>query len=212
MRGIPSTLALVVVLALVLPACGSGRGAGPTPPPTTPVPPPSTPPVFWDGFENGLDAWAKGAQVPASPEDPTVPVDWSITWSEEQAFEGVRAARYDIDGRQDDGTIWLERAFDANADTDYTVHVTLMFWSEHESWATTAAVAVFAGATAPTQEIEFDTSQVANRVTGWDQYSYRFSVRTNEDGQVWVALGLTVLWETWLTYYVDDIVVWIDPL
>lgn len=211
--GLPGLrLALVVAACLVLAACG---GSAPEPGPGDPDPsPPGTPPSppgFEDGFEAGLGLWVKDAHVPPSPEDPSVPVEWAIDASPEEASGGTASARFYLDGRQDDGVIWLERAVEATPFGSYDVQVVADYWSAAESFNTTAMVALHAGPTSPEVEADFVQPYVLNEVAGWKTYGWAFPVTTDADGRIHVAVGVSVVWETYITYYIDDVSVWITP-
>jgi len=52
---------------------------------------------------------------------------------------------------------------------------------------------------------------VANQAAGWKTYEYAFHVQSDSEGQVWVALGISAVWETEMTYYVDNVRVEIAP-
>jgi hypothetical protein len=191
----------MLVLSLLLAACGGGGGPSD----------PGDPADFRDGFEAGLAAWSAGADVPPDPNRPGELVEWSITESQEQAFEGTTSARYFLDGRQDDGTIWLVRSFDVLPDADHDVRLVFRLWSETESFNDIARVAAYAGATEPTLEADFDLSRRANDAAGWVEYAYDFAVRSDATGRVFVAFGISAVFETEMTYFVDDVEVWIDP-
>jgi len=198
--------ALLLAWLLVV-GCGSGAsgdGAGPSP-----VPP--TPPTFADGFETGLGAWTRDADVPPSPEDPDVPVAWSIEPSSEVVHTGAASARFDLDGRQDDGTIWLERTFDVGPGTPWRVTVEGTWWSPSESFNTTAVVVLYAGPDSPEEELDFAVAGPLDLVAGWRAYRASFDVTAAGDGRVHVGVGLSVVWETWITYYLDDVRVWLEP-
>ena len=192
-------------LSLVLAACGSGGSA-----PPGNDPPPDPPGTFRDGFETGLGSWAKAFDLPPDPNDPGDVVEWSIEASAEQAFQGQQSARFVLDGRQDDGTIWLVRAFDVTPQATHTVSLSVMFWSESESFNTTAMVAAYAGPVPPTVELDFDTTRPLNLTAGWAPYAYTFEVTSGDDGRIWVAFGISAVWETWMTYYADEVRVGID--
>ncbi len=190
----------------------------PTPVPSEPLPAPTAAPpwdhpiAFVEGFEAGLGQWQQGANVPDDPDRPGQSVAWRIEQSDEQATEGASSARFTIDGRQDDGTIWLSRAIEG-FEPDSTVRVTLALdlWSETESFNTLAKVAVYAGSSAPSEEGDFDASQPANLAAGWRTYEYVFDTKSSSEGTVWVALGISAVWETEMTYYVDNVAGEIAP-
>lgn len=199
--------ALVAAVAVLLASCGTGAGSRPsTPQPGDPgTPPPADPPEFQDGFEQALDNWLTGYDLPPDPDNPGSVVAWSIEASPEQVFEGQRSARYVLDGRQDDGTIWLVRAFDVVPNANYTVSLAVVFWSAQESFNTIAKVAAYAGPVAPVREADFDTSRPLDAQAGWAAYDYTFEVRSGSDGRLWVAFGISAVWETWMTYHADDV-------
>jgi hypothetical protein len=87
------------------------------------------------------------------------------------------------------------------------VKVTVSFWlySEEESFNTIAAVVGYSGTRNPETEEDLEVLGAANQVTGWKQYSFEATVITGSSGDVWVALGISVRWETLMTYYVDDV-------
>jgi len=205
---------MVTVVLLLPPLLGCGGGASPPSDGGGPAdPPPSFPslPTLADGFETGLGAWSQDAHVPHSVEDPTVPVPWAIDLTDQPVHEGISAVRLWLDGRQDDGTIWLERALPVAPHADWTVHVSAAYWSESESFNTTAEVALYAGDVSPEVELDFDVSGILNEVGGWKVYAHTFDVTSGADGQVHIGVGVNVVWETWITYYLDDVRVWIEP-
>jgi len=162
-------------------------------------------------FEGDLSNWEISADVPMDPNNPGNRVAWSIAGSEEQAAEGNRSAKFELDGSQDDGTIWLARAFDVPANQRVNVDLGFQLWSQSQSMANTLInVAAYAGPQPPEVEQDFNTERPGNRVEGWDEYNYRFSAQSSPAGQVWIAFGISVVWETQVFYYIDDVSVEID--
>jgi hypothetical protein len=189
--------AVLALLACALAACGGGSGGG------------DPDPFLADGFEAGLGAWAKGADVPLDPNNPPEFVAWSIEASTEQASEGTTSARYDLDGTQDDGTIWLVRALDVGAGA-HVVTLSFDLWSESESFNQIAKVAAYVGADPPAVEADFDTTEAANLADGWVRYEYEVPVTAGPDGLVRVAMGISAVFESVMTYYVDDVRVFVE--
>jgi hypothetical protein len=74
-----------------------------------------------------------------------------------------------------------------------------------------AKVSAYAGSGPPAAEEDFNVERPANQAEGWRTYEYVFDVRGSPDGQVWVALGVSAVWETQMTYFVDEIQVTIGP-
>ncbi|HPD31222.1 MAG TPA: hypothetical protein PLL20_14620 [Phycisphaerae bacterium] len=175
---------------------------------TTPV---EEPVIFNDGFETGLGSWMQGSDVPEDPNNPGNPVAWAIEQSDAQAVEGRYSARFCLDGGQDDGTIWLVREFDVTAGRVYSVMLSLSLWSESESFNTLAKVAAYAGGKAPDAESDFDVSMAADQVAGWKTYTYVIDATATTNGKIRVAFGISAVWETQLTYYIDDVAIEIEP-
>jgi hypothetical protein len=158
-----------------------------------------------ESFEDGLTAWDQGSDVPEDPNNPGQPVAWSIQQSDSVSLAGDFSARYFLDGSQDDGTIWLMQALQAEAGHAYTVDLSLDFWSASESFNTIAKVALYTGAEAPTAEEDFDTSRAANQAEGWKTYNLQAEVAPDTDGEIWVAFGISAVWETEMTYFIDNV-------
>jgi len=192
------TLAMIAALGM---ACSIG-------------PAPTPPTQQWtveEGFESGLGTWARGADVPLDGEIPNQTVEWSIEQSDEQSKSGQASARLFLDGKHDDGTIWLTHSFAVPANGEYAVHLSLDLWSQSESFNTLGKVAVYAGPRQPTEEADFDTSQPADQAEGWKRYEYQMKARSDDQGQLWVAFGISVVWETQVTYFIDDVNIEIIP-
>jgi hypothetical protein len=39
----------------------------------------------------------------------------------------------------------------------------------------------------------------------WKNYAHTATLKTDSNGDAWVAVGITVHWETHMTYYIDDV-------
>ncbi len=161
---------------------------------------------FEDGFEDGLVGWTIDADVPDDPNDPGNPVAFAIEASGDQAFEGEQSAKFYLDGRQDDGTIWLARSFRVDPNRRYRVELDFSFWSETVSDANTLAkVAMYAGVERPRREEDFNVDQAANLAAGWKQYTRTINLTSDANGRIWVAFGISAVWETEMTYFIDDV-------
>lgn len=207
----------LVVVVFVMSACAPADTPADIQPTDEPVddggdePTPLPPVGLAEDFEGNLDAWETGADVPDDPENQGSPIPWSIELSTEQAAAGQASARFFIDGKQDDGIIWLTHPLIAEPDIPVRVHLTFDLWSASESMNTITRVAVYAGPQQPVAEGDFDQSQPAHLVEGWKTYEYSLETRSSMDGQVWVAIGISVVWETTVAHYVDNVQVEILP-
>lgn len=155
------------------------------------------------GFEIGWEGWQKGSDVPQDP-NTNRPVEWAIELSTAQAKEGYGSARFFLDGRQDDGTIWLAKPLSVPKGRPLVVSVSFYLWSPEQSFNLRANVVVYAGTLLPTEEAEFTHTEPADKTKGWRRYQFTMPVASTE-GELWVALGISVAWETLLEYFVDDV-------
>jgi len=155
--------------------------------------------------EENFGEWSTNAHVPLDPNNPGHFVQWHIRRASNIAHSGAYSAELFIDGKQDDGTIWLERKISVKQNAQVRVRVSFWFYSEQESSNAKAAVVAYAGIAKPAVEDDFAVVGSANEVAGWKNYVYQTNVNTDSTGEAWVAVGISVRWETTMTYYIDDV-------
>jgi len=161
--------------------------------------------VLREDFEGGFGEWVADADVPPDPNNLDQTVEWNITRTVGVSYSGQYATKMFINGGQDDGTLWIERRIVTSRNSQVKVTVSFWLYSEEESFNTIAAVVGYAGARNPEAESDFEVLGVANQVAGWLQYRFETAVDTGSNGETWVALGISVRWETVMTYYFDDV-------
>ena len=161
--------------------------------------------VLKEDFEGGFGEWIADADVPLDPDNLNRTVEWNVTRTTSVAYSGQYAVKMFIDGKQDDGTIWLERRIAVSKNTRVKVTMTFWLYSEEESFNTIAAVVGYARTDNPEEESNFKVLGAANQVAGWKQYKFETAVDTGDAGELWVALGISVRWETVMTYHVDSV-------
>ncbi len=163
------------------------------------------PSVFTESFEEGFGEWIADSDVPLDPntgED----VFWEVTRTDSVSYSGSYSLNLSIDGRQDDGTVWIERRIAVNPNSNVQVKISFQLYSEFESEANDiAGVCAYLGTYDPEAEADFTRLGRANQVSGWKEYSHMTNLNTGPDGEIWVAVGITVLWETYMSYYIDDV-------
>lgn len=184
------------------------------------------PTVITDGFETDLAAWERVADVPEDPNNPGNPVAWEIERSTERAASGTASLQLVLDGRQDDGTIWVVRPIDIASGRAYGASVSVSAWSASESFNTTAHLVAFLGPRPPVDEASFprpgenSTGQdrtsgglrePLNRAAGWDRYAFSWRTPVLNMNQLYLAVGISAVWETELSYFVDDVTVTLVP-
>ncbi len=158
-----------------------------------------------EDFEQGFGEWISDGDVPLDPNNSSYPVEWHITRVSNLSQSGQSSAELFIDGRQDDGTIWIERKISAEKNSPINAKVSFWFYSEQESFNVIASVCAYAGISNPEVEGDFVVLGPANEVAGWKSYAHTVNLNTGSSGEFWVAVGITVRWETYMTYYVDDV-------
>ncbi len=165
-----------------------------------------TPQMLAEDFESGFGEWIADSEVPSDPNNPGQFIEWNITRSTDVASSGRYSLKLFIDGRQDDGTIWIERRLPVKRDAQQ-VNLTFDFYSEFESFNTIAAVCAYAGHGNPEHEGDFIVLGPANEVAGWKRYGLVVDIDSESSEELWVAAGISVRWETYMTYYIDNITV-----
>ncbi len=159
--------------------------------------------VVRQGFEIGWEGWQKGSDVPQDP-NTNRPVEWAIELSTKQFKEGYGSARFTLDGRQGDGTIWLAKLLTVPKGRPLVVTLSFYLWSPERSDTVRAYAVAYAGALLPVEEAEFTYKEPADKSRGWRRYQFTIPVASTA-GELWVALGISVAWEAVLEYFVDDV-------
>jgi uncharacterized alkaline shock family protein YloU len=86
------------------------------------------------------------------------------------------------------------------------VRVSFYLYSDFEDQAIDIAkVVAFLGIKNPEVEDDFKILESTNQVLGWKEYTYEVNLNTGSNDGIWVAVGITVSWETHLSYNIDDI-------
>jgi len=163
-----------------------------------------------EGFEEDFGGWEGDADVPPDPNNPGSPVDWNVSRVTSPVKSGQYSVELYINGRQDDGTVWIEKALSVKRNSQIQVKVYFDVYSESESFNVIAGVVGFAGTSNPEVEADFTVLGQANEVSGWKRYTYTGTLNTGSSGEVWVAVGISVRWETEMTYNLDDVEVTIS--
>lgn len=193
---------LTLPLALACAACGND--------PVTP--PDGDPTVDTFGFDQDLEGWTPDG---TDLDDP--PVDWSIEWTSDPSASGGGSVEFFLDNINDQGKIWIERAFDLEPNTTYDVELAYAFgtsdWGAINLWTIIAGVHVEPPETREDLTFQEDTGHGAEEDLGlvWTDRAYELTATTGEDGRLWVAIGVWGTWETPRTYFVDDVELTFTP-
>ncbi len=159
--------------------------------------------TYVESFERGFGGWRPDHHIHCEAEDPPCPFDWSIDRSTEQARDGRYSLRGFLDGRWDDGSIWVERPVDVRRAREVTLEVGFWLWSQQQSDVNTFPVLAFADRHDPEAEADFAIVGQTDQVAGWHRYTYRQTFCSGWSRQAWVAFGFGATWETARTYFLD---------
>lgn len=174
---------------------------------------------FADGFEDGREGWEFGASI--GPEQLGSEFDWAIDVSREQAASGERSLRVFTEGDHDDGTAWAAHPVDVETGNSYEATVALQAWSPSESFNTLRHLVARLGAERPASESDFPDPGVNTTTVGgapygglreplhlqegWREYSFAWTTPRLETDTLFVACGVSVVWEADATHFVDDV-------
>ncbi len=161
--------------------------------------------IQYQSFEEGFGGWISDADVPLDPNNPGHPVSWHIIIASNLSHSGQNSLELFIDGSQDDGTIWIEKEIDVAKNSQIQIVMSFWFYSAEKSDGEIAVVCSYANIANPETETDFTILGSANQIAGWKEYATTTSLYTGSSDKFWVALGISVVWETPMTYYVDDI-------
>ena len=169
---------------------------------------PDTPPsvAYRSSFERDMDGWvAEGTDL----DNP--PVEWSIERSLDLASDGETAIRLYLNNINDAGKIWVERAFDVEPNREYQVHLEYDFasadWGDMNLWTIITGIAPMPPKAKDGLVYQEDTRNNARPEDGfvWLYKSYDFTVKSEQEGKLYIMIGIWGTWETARTYYIDNV-------
>ena len=159
-----------------------------------------------DSFEAGLGDWeAQGTDL-GNP-----PVAWSVEESTEEASAGTRSVKLTLDNVNDAGKIWIQRELEVAPLVTYDVDLSFDLGSADfgtvNLWTVIAGVETAPPETAAELTFQDDTGNGAATDHGyqWITKTYQIRARSDEDGHLYVVLGVWGTWETLRSYYLDNV-------
>lgn len=175
-----------------------------------------------DGFEEGLAGWSTAAHIGPDAADP---FDWRIEVTDERSAEGEQCLAVFTEGDHDDGTAWVVRPIPVERGVAYDVQGSVRAFAASESFNTVRQLVVALGPDAPAEEGDFpapDTTSTPDspigglrepldRQAGWSEYAFEWATPGLDVDELFLAVGVTVVWETDRTDYLDDVRVSLRP-
>lgn len=189
------------------------------------LPPSSAPSEDTFSFEQSLEGWTAEATDLSSGNctgaaEGNCTVAWAIARSTELAHEGGASVKMFLENLNDQGKIWIERAFNVTPSRTYRVHVAFAFASADygsvNHWTILAGAVPHPPRSAAdlTSVIRGDTANGHAADSGyvWLDKAYDSTVTSDASGHLWVVVGVWGTWETPRTYFVDTVLVTIEPV
>ena len=138
-----------------------------------------------------------------------------IVEDKDHVYHGNKSVRLNIDGRHDDGSVWLLASIPVtllgSPETIHSLEISGWVWSSVQSnfnvWPIIAAIEEnkpFSNETK--QEEDFEKIGYTEEKAGWTEYTLkrrRFKLPDNEKSLIHFAFGISVTWETQRTYWID---------
>jgi hypothetical protein len=166
------------------------------------TPQPALAQTFVSDFETDFDGW----QQQWHKEDPGGS-DGVVTHSNARGYNDGTSLQFDMgDGFGDDGTLWIEKQFAVSPTMPTHVDLAFQLFNEFQSDFNTFQVKAAISTENPEQQADFMTIGSTDTAEGWVPFSFDRIVNS-PTGQVWVALGIRVAWETHRDYWIDHVVV-----
>lgn len=163
----------------------TGDGGDPTTTPSTGV--------ANGSFENGLAGWTVDQDLP----DQLGPEGADSGTTTDRAAQGETALTLTLDGSHDDGTVWVQQQADLTNVNTLAVDA----YSPEPSFNEVTQLAAYTGPTTPLEETDFDRSEQVRDHEGWKTYEYQ----VDHDGEGLVAVGISIVWETTATRFLDHV-------
>lgn len=163
--------------------------------------------TYVSDFATGLDGW----QPQWHKESPTG-TDGVVTHTTERGYNDTASLLFDMgDGFGDDGTLWIEKMFTIDPGVPTEISVAFQQFSLVQSDFNTFQVKAAISTDDPNLQADFTTIGSTDSVAGWAPFEYNQLV-TSDTGEVWVAVGIRVAWETPREFWIDQVVVTTTPI
>jgi hypothetical protein len=188
-----TTLGSAVVMILVLRGGPASAGDDPI--------------TFTSDFQAGFDGWQQQWH-----KESTTGTDGVATHSTERGYNDGASLKFDMgDGFGDDGTLWIEKQFAVPAGVPTPVSLSLQLFNQFQSDFNTFEVKAAISSNNPNEQADFTTIGSTDSAEGWVPFTFEDTI-ISPSGQVWVAAGIRVAWETHRDYWIDHVVVSTTPI
>ncbi len=160
---------------------------------------------FWYSFEEDMQGWQINGTDLVDP-----PINWSVNRSDAYAVNGSYAVRLYLDNVNDAGKIWMEKVFAAQPNQLYLVMVSYQFatadFGDFNLFNLITTVSGDGFFDRDDLNYEDDTGHHTDAEGYvWLEKSFEYFVETDENGEIYINIGVWGSWETSRMYYVDAV-------
>ena len=161
-------------------------------------------------FENDFEGWAiNGTDLSLGDGF----IDWSITRSQEMARDGANSLRFLLYNQNDAGKIWIEKPFAVEPNQLYHVTVEYAFASRMSAgpffYIITGALKNHPSTASDLypafKDNTWNGSDSNESGFKWLDKKYDFTVRSDDQGMLYVVIGIWGTWEVGHLYYFDNV-------
>ena len=155
-------------------------------------------------FESELEGWTPSAADLGAG-------SWAAEASTERATQGTRSARLSLANPGGAGKVWLTRELELTPEKDYTAQVSFdLATADHgvaDAWKLILTVRPTAPGSASALDFQGDTSSGLATGTGpqWVEKRFVVPVRTDEEGLLYLSLGVWGTTPGTRTYWLDNV-------
>ena len=157
-------------------------------------------------FEENMQGWESDGTDLSSP-----PINWSIDPSDDRATDGNNSLKFYLDNMNDAGKIWIEKQFELDANTQYEITIDYDFATSDFGSFNLFRIITGASLTNPEtyDDLTFQDHTGHNQQEdigySWLNKSYTLTVETDDNGTLYLCIGVWGTWETPRTYYIDAV-------
>jgi hypothetical protein len=158
--------------------------------------------TFVYDFASGFDGWQQQWHENNSPGGSDGVVSQSIL-----GYLDSASLMFDMgNGAGDDGTLWIEKQFAVTPLLQTRVDLAFYLYNLEQSDVNTFQVKAIIRNADPNVQADFTTIGETNSAAGWVPFNYGLDL-TSPTGQIWVALGIRVAYESPRDYWIDHVAV-----
>ena len=139
------------------------------------------------------------------------PVTWEIARTSERASDGMHSVRLRLDNLNAQGKIWIERSYEVAPDQEYEVEIGFALasadWGSIDLWQVLVGASPDSPTTADAVVSVVDTGNGETSESGveWVEKSVTVPVESDEDGELFVYLGVWGTSGFSRTYDLDEV-------